>query len=430
LLDVKPFVMTTPSTQGWKQSKILSVILHLSISVGGLIIARLLTTITQMVLARRMGLEDFGVYSTVYTLLGPAIMVASLGLDTWLLRQSHDTQSFSHYISEVIWLRIFSTVLCMALSIPFVLIKGDDSITLGITVLAAFGLFFELLLTTSHTILRSQLRNYAAAMLQVLVAALLILMIWYLWDAQTPVLTVSAYRAITGLVGVAVMVWLLRQNLQFVWNPKQFWHIIKDARLYFASDLLSNATSKADLTIISLFLGAVANGTYNPALTIINTTFLIPTVFWQVFLPILARQEVGSRSFRKMMLLHVVTNALYGICCSIVIYFGAHQIIDLLYTSEFLASADLLQIMSLIPLVKSFNFCLAIYMVVRDKQGLRAVLLAISAIINIIANLIAIPLFGLEGAAWVNLITEFITFICYAYGAWVAKRRPHEHSVA
>jgi O-antigen/teichoic acid export membrane protein len=151
-------------------------------------------------------------------------------------------------------------------------------------------------------------------------------------------------------------------------------------------------------------------------------TFLIPTVLWQVFLPALARQTPGARGFRWTMGLHVAGNLLYGLLCSAALFWWTAPIVDLLYGAQYGEAVPLLQIMSLIPLLKSINFCTAIYMVVRDRQGLRAMLLAIGATVNAVGNLIVIPLFGLTGAAWVNLGTEAIVFLCYAYGAWVAMR--------
>jgi O-antigen/teichoic acid export membrane protein len=141
-----------------------------------------------------------------------------------------------------------------------------------------------------------------------------------------------------------------------------------------------------------------------------------------VFLPVLARQAPGSRGFHWTMSIHVAGNLLYGLFWSTVLFWWAAPIVQLLYGAQFGEAELLLRIMSLIPLLKSINFCTAIYMVVRDRQGLRAMLLAIGAVVNAAGNLIAIPLFGLAGAAWINLGTEVVVFLCYGYGAWVAMR--------
>jgi|HigsolmetaAR201D_1030396.scaffolds.fasta_scaffold02211_5 O-antigen/teichoic acid export membrane protein len=406
----------------WRRYLSSTVLLHMVVAVGGLVIARLLSTVTQFVLARRMGVASFGIYTSVYTLLGPAIMFAGLGLDTWLLRQSHDTETLKTAISEVLWLRLFVTLALMAISIPFVVFLGDTGITLTLTVLAAVSLLLEFLLQTSHTILRAQLRNYAAGFLQVLVAVLLFLLIWFIWSDQAMPERVSTYRMLSSIVGIGVMAWLLRKNLRFVWDIKRFWYLITQGRMHYAADLLANVTGKADLTMIAAMLGAVASGIYSPALTIVNTTFLIPTVLSQVFLPILARHPRGSREFRWTFAFHLATNALYGIFWAVILFFGASPLILTLFGQEYFDAILLLQIMSLIPFFKSFNFCFALYMVVRDRQGLRVAMLSVSALVNVVANLIALPLFGLIGAAWVNLFTEIVTFMCYAYGAWLTMR--------
>jgi PST family polysaccharide transporter len=398
------------------------VMFHAGVAVVGVILARLLTSLTQIVLARLMGVADFGTYISVYTLLGPVVMIASLGLDTWLLRQSGAGAAFERYISEVFSLRLLAVAVLMFIGVPAVVVSGDPAITLPITLLAAVGLACELLLTTAYTVLRAQIRNYAATLLQVLVAGLLILLIWLAWDARTPLLAATGYRMLASLAGVALMAWLLRHSLRLIWQPRDLFQMIKQARVYFVADLFANITGKADLTLVALLMGALAAGIYSPALAIINMTFLIPTVLWQVFLPALARQAPGTRGFHWTMGIHVAGNLFYGLLCSAALVWWTAPIVHLLYGAQFGESVPLLQIMSLIPLLKSINFCTAIYMVVRDRQGLRAMLLAVGATVNAAGNLGAIPLFGLTGAAWVNLGTEVIVLLCYAYGAWVAMR--------
>jgi O-antigen/teichoic acid export membrane protein len=349
-------------------------------------------------------------------------MIASLGLDTWLLRQSGAGAALDRYVAEVFSLRLLAVVALMIVAVPLVLVGGDPAITLPLTILAAVGLICELLLTTAFTVLRAQIRNHAAALLQVIVAALLILLLWLFWDTRAPLLVAAGYRLLAALVGVVLMSWLLRHTLRLILQPRDLLRMVRQARVYFVSDLLANVTGKADLTLVALLMGAVAAGTYNPALTIINTTFLIPTVLWQVFLPVLVRQEPGSHGFRWTMGIHVATNVLYGLFWSTAIFWGAGPILYLLYGAQYRESVPLLQIMSLMPLLKSVNFCTAIYMIVCNRQMLRAGLLAIGALVNVVGNLVIIPWFGLAGAAWVNLGTEMIVFLCYGYGAWVTWR--------
>jgi O-antigen/teichoic acid export membrane protein len=401
----------------------LRVLLNIGIAVGGVVLARLLASVTQIVLARLMGVADYGMYTTLYALLGPVIMLTSFGLDTWLLRQAGDAAVLATAINTVFWFRLLATSGLMVLGVGAILWSGYVTLAVPLT-LAAIGLTCEQLLTTAYSGLRAQIRNTAAAVLQVLVAALTLLLIWLFWNTRYPLLGMTAYRLLAAGLGLGVMGVLMRHTIHRVsWKPHAFRAMLQQARVYFAADALSAVALKADLILVALLIGALGAGIYNPALTIINTTFLVPAVIYQVLLPILSGPQIGARTFRNLVALAVAASTLYGLICGGILLWSSDLIIEILFDPEYRATVPLLQIMSAIPLLKSINFCWAVVMIVRDRQVLRTQLLAVGALVNVAANLVAIPLFGLAGAAWVNVVTEVILLGCYSYGAWVSVSR-------
>lgn len=421
-------VVTQPAH--WRTRASTKIVFNVGIALVGVVIARILGSVTQIVLARLMGVADFGMYTTLYTLLGPVIMITSLGLDTWLLRQTKNTATLNTAIGQVFVLRVIATAILMLLAVMLVAATGRASITVPI-VLAALGLTVELLLTTAHTALRAQVRNRAASLLQILVAGCTVLLIVFFWKQRLPLLAATGYRLIADALGLALVFWLLRHSLRLdVWRSASLSSMLKQAMPYFASDLLSTTALKADLTIVALLLGAIGAGIYGPALTIINTTFLIPTVAWQVLLPILSHQHPRSRTFRLTLALMLIGNVLYGICWAAILWWKSDFLITLLFQAAYLDAVPLLRIMSLIPLLKSINFCWALVMVARDRQVFRTKLLSIGAAFNVLGNVVSIPFFGLVGAATINLITEVVLLICYTYGAWHTLQRYDEHSAA
>lgn len=407
----------------WHRRASVWIILNVGVAIGGVLAARGLGTLTQVALARLMGVADFGVYTICYTLLGPVVMVASFGLDTWLLRQGTGAQTLDTTISQVFLIRFVATGGLMALAVTVVLVSSQTNTVVPV-ILAALGLTFELLLTTAYTALRVQMRNRAAACVQVVVAGLGLALIWMFWSQQAPLLVATGYRLVAAGVGVGLVIWLLWRSLRLMyWRLGEFVIIVRQAFPYFASDLLATVALKADLTLVALLLGAVGAGIYSPALTIVNTTFLVPMVAWQVLLPTISQYTPGTRAFRAIVGGALLGSVLYGLVWLLVLGWGADVIIRLVFHVEYMEAAPLLRVMSLIPLLKSINFCSAMLMVARDKQVLRTKLLAVSAIINVVANLICIPLFGLTGAAWINLWTEALLLVCYGYGAWMAVKQ-------
>lgn len=400
----------------------MGIALDVVIAVGGVTLARLLGSLTQVVLARRLGLDDFGSYTTFYTLLGPVIMVASMGLDTWLLREGGRRSDLDDTIGQVFSLRLLTTGVLMVLAVGALAATGRTSLSLPVA-FAALGLTAELLLTTAHTALRAQVRNVAASLLQMLVAALTIGLIMVAWNPGLPLLSATGFRLLADAFGLAIMLWLLGRSLRHIgFRAARLWSMVYSARHFFATDVLSNIALKADLILVALVIGPLAAGVYSPALTIVNTTFVVPMVAWQVLLPIVSRMEPGSPQLRRTLGLAVAGSVAYGVLWLLVLSWGAEPLIDAIFRPEYRDAAPLLRIMALIPLLKSLNFCSAMLMVARDRQVLRNRLLAIGAVFNVVANLAGIPIFGLHGAAWINLATETVLLIGYGYGAWRSLR--------
>jgi O-antigen/teichoic acid export membrane protein len=401
----------------------LAVMFNVVIAVGGVLVARLLGAITQVVLARLFGVAGNGLYTSIYTLLGPALILASLGLDTWLLRQSSNSAILDRMISYVLTLRfLVASVVLSGLAI-MILLVGEEGFTLTMVAFGAATLLVEMLLTTGAVALRAQMRNWQAAFLQVMAAGLLIGAVGFIPRGILSVTTVVELRFLVGLLGLGVLIWLLRHSLRPVWQFGQLLSVLRETRIFFISDILANIALKADLTIVTVLIGSLAAGIYGPALLIINTTFIVPMTAWQVLLPTLVRAFQAGRRGRTILWLAIAGSIAYGLLWVGVLSWGADWLISRLYGPAFRDVAPLLRIMSLIPLLKSLNFCWAMLMVARDGQPLRTKLQAIGAVTNLLANLACIPLFGLIGAASVNLATEFILFVSYGYGAWRVTRK-------
>lgn len=408
----------------WHWGTPLRLVWNVGVAVGGVMVARLLGTITQIVLTRRMTLEAYGLYTALYTLLGVAVILAGFGLDTWLLRQASAPETLRIQTRRVFSLRLYATLVLMALGCVFLFFNGEPGMTLPLILAAGAGLLLEQMLTTGFSALRAAVRNQAAAILQVVAAGAFILLLWLLGGrGGISVGFATLCRLAAGGVGISLMIWLLRDRLALGWAPHAFWKLAKEARVYFAADLLANITLKADLTMITLLIGSTAAGLYNPALTIINTTFIVPAVAAQVLLPIIVRPTLPRREFVLIINLSVVASLVYGVAWFALLLWQAPWIIHLIFAQQYLAAAPLLQIMSLIPLMKSLNFCSATVMLAHDAQVLRTKLQTAGALANVLGNLVAIPLFGLVGAAWVNLLTELVLLVCYGWGAWATRAR-------
>lgn len=396
------------------------------VAIAGTVGARALTSVTQVVLARVLGVADFGTFTALYALLSPLVIVAGLGLDTWLLRQGGDEHTLDHAIGQVLVVRLGSLVVLGTVVSAGLLVAGWPPLAVPI-LLATFGLGCEFLITTAAAALRAQVRNVAATLIQVVVATVWLGLVWQAWVPTAPLLVATGYRCAAAVLGAVAVVWLLRAQLaRRLWQARPLWDVVVRSRAFFVADLLANVALRADLVLITLLIGAAGAGIYSPALTIINASFLVPYAVWTVVLPLAVRQRSNAHVLRRLVWLLLGASVVFGILCVLILGVGAAPLIALVFGAQYSAAVPLLQIMAFIPLFKSISFCWALIMVVRDAQSLRARLLAISTGFNIVANIVVLPLVGVAGAAWVNLTTEALLTCWYGYGAWRTLRRFQE----
>ena len=412
--------------QHWRERAPVRLFMNVGVAIGGVVLARFLGLITTVFLIRRMSDEGYGLYTALYTLLGVVIIFSGFGLDNWLLRQGGSPETLRSQIQRTFSLRLFATLALMVVGIALIIGTAQPGMTLALLLASGAALLFELLLTTAHTALRAQNRSQSAAILQVVAAGLYILLLLWLWPEGAKISPDAAtgYRMAASGIGIVLMVWMLRNNLRIVWAPRDFVRLAVEARAYFASDILANIALKADLTLVTLLIGTTAAGIYSPALVVINTTFIVPSIAAQVLLPVLSRPTLPQREFRWIVILSIIASVMYGLIWLATLTWQSEWIITAVFQQEFVLPAiQLLQIMAVIPLLKSINFCWVMVMIARDRQGLRTRLQVAGSVFNIIGNLIWIPMFGLVGAAWVNMVTEVLLLACYSYGAWVVLRR-------
>ncbi len=373
-----------------------------------------------------LGVADFGTFTALYALLSPLVIVAGLGLDTWLLRQGGDEHTLDQAIGQVLVVRLGSLVVLGVVVGAGLLAAGWPPLAVPV-LLAALGLGCEFLITTAAAALRAQVRNVAATLIQVLGAAMWLGLVWQAQIPTAPLLVATGYRCAAAVLGAAIAVWWLRAQLvRHTWQARSLWNVVVRSRAFFIADLLANVALRADLVLIALLIGAVGAGIYSPALTIINMTFLVPTAVWYVVVPLAARQRANRAEFLRLLLLLLTASVLFGTICALVFTTGAAPLITLVFGPQYRAAVPLLQIMAAVPLLKSINFCWGLVMVVHDAQRARVRVLAASTAFNIVTNMMALSIFGVVGVAWVNVATETLLVGGYGYGAWRALQQFQE----
>jgi O-antigen/teichoic acid export membrane protein len=186
-------------------------------------------------------------------------------------------------------------------------------------------------------------------------------------------------------------------------------HTLRSTLSFGISHGLAVIYARADITIVAYYLGSVAAGVYSPASTLMATLFLVPTVVYEVMLPVFSKLYVKNESLIPKRSFQLVLLSMgLGIVLGIGLVIIAYPLVWVLYSPEFIASVPVLIILSNVLLFKCISFALAGILAAVGWQAKRIWVQLIAGILNIGLNLLFVRSAGIIGVAYIYVFTEFL----------------------
>lgn len=181
---------------------------------------------------------------------------------------------------------------------------------------------------------------------------------------------------------------------------------------------------RIDTVILSLFQPAHQVGLYGLAYRLVESSLFIPAMFGGLLLPHLSsawhkqRLDVFRRYFEQGATLTIW--AAVFIVLTLVLF--ARPIVVLIAGTAFVDAATLLQILSLALGVMFLGNLAGFSLVACQRHKTLLVIAASLAGINVMLNLIFIPLYGAPAAALTTLLTEVIAALSASFVIWRLAR--------
>lgn len=379
-------------------------------------IARVLSAITVFALARQLGVETYGVYVASISLAKLTSVIFSLGLDSWLLRYgSRDKARLSYVIGSSILIKSGIGLLWFIGMFLLSHLLNPTIFPSTLILLSAVAIWMEDLNNTARSAFKATLQNRTTAW--VMVGSQLLLLLITLFFIQLGITNPNNYmlgRVITYVIFGGISFFLAWKSFGIQYQLRSLPRVLQETLPFGISQGLAIIYERADIIIIIYILGEAAAGIYAPAVSLMTTLFLIPLAIYEVTLPIASKSHAtDSTTLKKFAFRLFWTSSLLGIVLGLGLLIIAYPLVWLFYGAEFIASADILIILSMVLVFKSISFGVAAFIIAVGWQSKRAVVQAITAVFNIIATYVVVQTYGLIGVAYVYVITEFILTIGY-----------------
>jgi O-antigen/teichoic acid export membrane protein len=178
--------------------------------------------------------------------------------------------------------------------------------------------------------------------------------------------------------------------------------------------VLSALYFRVDVLLLEWWTGTRAVGQYNAVFRIVEALRLFPAAVIAVQLPTLSR----ANDLRPVVRIASGLTAI-AIAAAILLWVVADRVLAVLYGPAFGPAAPAFRILALAFPLLSMNYALTHQVILWNRQRTYAAVCATALAFNVLVNAWLIPSFAIEGAAWATLGTEAVL----TAGCLVALRR-------
>lgn len=188
------------------------------------------------------------------------------------------------------------------------------------------------------------------------------------------------------------------------------------SRYYIASALMVMVFTQTDRIMLKLMIGNVATGFYSAAVACAGMTGFVFTAVIDSARPVIFESKKMNNKIYEEKLVKIYSIVIYmSLVQSVCITIFAKYIIELLYGSQYGTSVPVLRIIVWYTTFSYIGAVRNIWILAENKQRYLWIINASGAFMNILLNLILIPFWGITGAAWASLITQFFTNFLVSY---------------
>lgn len=381
-------------------------------------ISAVLGLLTVSIVARSLGVANFGIYALALTVASIFAVVADFGLNFLLVREvAMNRDRSSVYLVSVSLLKI----LLILPSILIILIISRlfyPSFPVRSAIYLAFmaAILFTFLQFVTSFFNGHEKMGYTAAILACHSALLLGICVTIVIYKQANVNNLLFGHIIAaGMMAGLAALFLLRvlPIRQLTFSASLCGQTLRKAVPFGLFFLLGVIFFRVDIIMLSMMKGKEAVGLYWIAFRIIVAVELFPALFTEAVYPTLSRSFAESSESARLIIEKALRfMLLVGLPIALTMFFLSDKII-LIFGKHFLQASKALRILSLMVALRFCAYVLGITLTASGKQKYRTMMAAICVAGNIALNFLLIPRYGYEGAALASVTTAAILVAGY-----------------
>ncbi|HLZ00309.1 MAG TPA: oligosaccharide flippase family protein [Candidatus Angelobacter sp.] len=374
------------------------------------IIKRLYRIAAMLMAARLLGVEGFGIYALLLTIMEMAALISGSGYGDYLTRETAKSPARARGIAiRVTQIRLLYIVAAAGILLGFLQLLSSSAVVLNAALLSA-ALIPRALSESAQGVLRG-LQSFVLLPWLEFFQGLVLL-------AAIPLFLLSGY-GVRGIIAAEIISWVgaavvavlaVLKNTVASMEAPAFRGVMSSILPFNVYPFIANIYDRADVVILSRLAGAFATGIYALPYRAFSSLQIIPYGIMGALLPGFSASAADATSrqscSRVMKFLYVVSLLLVLITAAC-----ARPAVALILGQHFAMSATALKILIWAAIPAFLNHALNTLLLAAHREKVFLWTASICTIFNCGANVLLIPRFSWVAAAAVTILTEMLLLL-------------------
>lgn len=357
--------------------------------------------VLQLLIARRLGVEALGIYTTAMAYLNVSQVFTELGLPALLVRDlAQEPAHRRSYFRRMLVIQVSAGLLTWGVLVLLTGVLPYASETIWALWLVGASLPLFAVSSACHTLFQAGERMELLFGVELVINALILAAsIALMWGGYNVVALIGLIVA-TQLVSALVSLLLLARSklLQPPQHPvpESAPHLLRRTAPFFGLSVGDVLLQRLDILLLSVVAGPVVIGVYSAAYNLVRVAFKLVQSFWRALYPTLSRlHRQAPENYARLARLGLRYTLLALLPLAAIGAAVADGLLHLIYGPDYLVSATVLQVsIWSIPLFLLEIYAITLLMV---EHKLRAALW-ITAVHLVLTVLLLPPLTVMMGA--------------------------------
>ena len=375
--------------------------------------------------ARYLGPEQFGLFSYAQSFVALFAAFATLGLDGIVIRELiKDESQRDKLLGTAFTLKLMGGIaVLLFLAIAMFFQSSDSLTTIFIFIIASATIFqsfnvidfyFQSKVLSKYVVYSNVLSLLISSIIKVVLILNEAPLIAFAW-----VVLFDSF-----ILAIGFIYFYLKNELSFrMWrfNKEQAVTLLKDSWPLILSGVAISIALRIDQVMIGHYLGVTSVGYYSAGVRLAEVAVFIPMMISQSLFPKIINMDFKLELNKLVLMIRFVFYMLVFMAVTVNII--ASNVVEILYGAEYMDSYPVLNIL-IWTIAWTYLGVISNQLILKENNQKIILIKQVSlTLINVVLNIMLIPLYGIVGAALATLIVDalinLLFDVCFKKTRWL-----------